>query len=82
MNDPGFVRAFAHALRPGAYLRIIEEGELAAGDTVSVVSHPSHDLTIGEMARLYFFDRRNIHKMLEAPELPDSWRDWAEEHGT
>jgi MOSC domain-containing protein YiiM len=81
MNDQGFVKAFARALRPGAYLRIIEEGELAAGDTVEILSRPSHDLTIGEMTRLYFFDRANVRKMLDAPELSKAWREWALEHG-
>jgi MOSC domain-containing protein YiiM len=77
MDDPGFVKAFAHALRPGAYLRIIEEGELGAGDAVNILSRPNHDLTIGEMTRLYFFDRTNAGKMLDAPELSQSWRVWA-----
>jgi MOSC domain-containing protein YiiM len=31
MGDPAFVRRFAQASRPGAYLRIVEEGELGAG---------------------------------------------------
>jgi MOSC domain-containing protein YiiM len=81
MDDPGFVKAFAHALRPGAYLRIVEEGELGSGDAVTIVSRPSHDLTIHEMTRIYFFDRPNVGKMLDAPEISESWRAWAAEHG-
>ncbi len=81
MGDAGFVKAFAQALRPGAYLRIIEEGDIGAGDSVTILSRPSHDLTMGEMARLYFFDRPNVGKMLAAPELSESWRAWASEHG-
>lgn len=80
MGDMAFVKAFAQALRPGAYLRIIEEGEIGAGDAVTILSRPSHDLTMGEMARLYFFDRPNVGKMLAAPELTESWRVWASEH--
>jgi MOSC domain-containing protein YiiM len=80
MGDNGFVKAFAHALRPGAYLRIIEEGDIGAGDAVSILASPSHDLTIGEMARLYFFDRSNAGKLLAVPELSESWRAWASEH--
>ena len=38
MEDPLFVKRFAKAGRPGAYLRIIEEGELAAGDRVEIVA--------------------------------------------
>lgn len=81
MNDPGFIRTFAQALRPGAYLRIVEEGELAAGDPVAEVARPNHDLTIAEMTRLFLFDRPNVRRMLAAPELPDEWRAWANEHG-
>jgi MOSC domain-containing protein YiiM len=81
MDDPTFVKAFAHALRPGAYLRIVEAGELGTGDAVTIVSRPSHDLTIHEMTRIYFFDRPNVGKMLDAPELSESWRAWASEHG-
>src|SRR5690606_7307728 len=32
MGDPGFVKRFAAASRPGAYLRIVREGELGSGD--------------------------------------------------
>lgn len=34
VGDPGFVKTFADAGRPGVYLRVIEAGELAAGDAV------------------------------------------------
>src|SRR3954471_21454990 len=36
MGDPSFVKRFGQASRPGAYLRILEEGELGAGDAVEV----------------------------------------------
>ncbi len=32
MEDPTFLKTFAQASRPGAYLKIIEEGDLGAGD--------------------------------------------------
>jgi MOSC domain-containing protein YiiM len=75
MDDPTFVKRFAAALRPGAYLRVIEEGDVAAGDPVDVVHRPSHDLTLAEMARLYFFDRAHIERML-VDDLPENWREW------
>ena len=34
MEDPGFLRRFGRAGRPGAYMRIIDEGDLGAGDTI------------------------------------------------
>src|SRR6266567_2955786 len=40
MDRPGFIDEFIDGGRPGAYLRIVEEGELGAGDPVHVVSRP------------------------------------------
>src|SRR3954447_11828739 len=37
MGDPRFVKRFGKALRPGAYLRVIEEGVISAGDAVEVI---------------------------------------------
>jgi MOSC domain-containing protein YiiM len=34
-GDPKFVKRFAKAGRPGMYLRVVEPGEVAAGDPVS-----------------------------------------------
>src|SRR4029434_3232777 len=56
-GDQRFVRRFAGAGRPGAYLRILAEGELAAGDPVEVVHRPGHGLTIAEFSRIYHRDR-------------------------
>lgn len=41
MNDPDFPVWFAAAGRPGAYLRIVAEGEVGAGDAVEVVERPT-----------------------------------------
>src|ERR1700761_6286043 len=45
IGEPGFVKRFALASRPGAYLRIIEEGDLGAGDRIEVTSRPDHGVT-------------------------------------
>ena len=75
MHDQKFVRRFAEALRPGAYLRIIQEGEVAAGDPVDVIWKPDHELTLKEMMRIYMFERDKLGEML-VPELPEGWREW------
>jgi MOSC domain-containing protein YiiM len=76
MDDPRFVRDFARALRPGAYLTIVEEGEVATGDPVEIVGRPDHTLTVAEAANIYLFERERLGDMFRAPELPASWRDW------
>lgn len=75
MGDQKFIKRFAEALRPGAYLGIVVEGDVAAGDHVDVIYKPDHTLTIKEMMRIYLFDRSRIREMLVA-DLPPTWRDW------
>jgi MOSC domain-containing protein YiiM len=78
MNDQMFVRHFAEALRPGAYLRIIDEGEFGAGDEIRVIHRPNHDLTIRDVFRIYTRDRDEVERLLAIPQLSDSWKRWAE----
>lgn len=42
MDDAGFVKTFFQAQRPGAYARVVREGGISAGDTISVEKTP-HD---------------------------------------
>lgn len=76
-DDPGLPRRFAAAGRPGAYLRVAREGDLAAGDRIDVVYRPSHDVTVGLVARAYHQDHDLVPLLLEAAELPEDWRRWA-----
>jgi MOSC domain-containing protein YiiM len=76
MDDPRFPRRFAEAGRPGAYLAIIEEGEIGAGDRIEVVSRPSHHVTVGLIALTYLRERHRLHELLEADALPLNWREW------
>ena len=80
MGDPKFVRRFAAALRPGAYLSIVEEGDVAAGDDVDIVHRPAHALTLTDMTRIYFFERERIAELVDVGDLPAEWRDWARAH--
>lgn len=75
MGDARFVKRFAQALRPGAYLAIVEEGELQQGDSIEIVSRPFHNLTVASMAQIFLFERRRLAELL-VPELPPSWREF------
>jgi MOSC domain-containing protein YiiM len=74
MGDPGFVRTFAKAQRPGAYLAIVHEGDVGAGDTVEVVHRPDHGVTVALMHRALLHDRDLLPELLAAPELMPEWR--------
>ena len=76
LGDPGFVRRFAQASRPGAYLRIIEEGHLEAGDEIVVTHQPDHGVTMRLVFDAILLDRSLIPKALQAPQLPAGLREW------
>jgi MOSC domain-containing protein YiiM len=77
MEDPTFVRRFARASRPGAYLKIIEEGELGAGDAVEVDvgGRPDHGVSVRLVADAMLVDHSLIPRVRRAPQLIDSLRE-------
>ncbi len=78
-GDPRMLKRFAAGRRPGAYLRIVEEGELAAGDAVEVAERPGHDLTIAAFSHAYLEDRSALTRLLEVPAVSEAWRGWVRE---
>jgi MOSC domain-containing protein YiiM len=79
MNDKMFPRRFTEALRPGAYFRIVVEGDVGAGDEIQVVERPDHDLTIRDVFRIYTRDRHEVDRLLAVPRMSESWRRWADD---
>jgi MOSC domain-containing protein YiiM len=70
-GDLKMVKRFGQAGRPGAYLRIVTEGELQAGDELTVVSRPDHDVTVALVADAILVDDSLAAKAASAPELAD-----------
>jgi MOSC domain-containing protein YiiM len=79
MGDAGFPRRFAASGRPGAYMRIYGEGDVAADDEVRVVHRPAHGLTVVDVSRARSNDPILLGRLLAAPELADGWLTWAVE---
>jgi MOSC domain-containing protein YiiM len=49
---PDLVKRFAAHGATGAYLRVLETGDIGAGDAVQMVSRPDHGITVGEGFRI------------------------------
>jgi MOSC domain-containing protein YiiM len=82
MNDPRFLKVFADANRPGAYLRIVQEGDIGAGDTIEVISRPGHGVTSALVSRALLSDPQLLTDALQAPELPAELSDWMRERAS
>ena len=68
-DDRAWVRRFAERGRPGAYLRVIQEGELQAGDDIFVVHQPGHGVTISTMFRAMTVDRTLLPELFKIDNL-------------
>jgi MOSC domain-containing protein YiiM len=75
-GDPLMVRRFAEAGRPGAYLRIVREGTLGAGDAVEVLSRPDHDVTVALVSAAILLDETLLAHAASAPALPGELARW------
>jgi MOSC domain-containing protein YiiM len=70
MQDSGFGMAFRKAERPGIYFRVLNEGEVDAGDAVTYVETGDAGVTVLDLHRYAFatqHDPATLRRYLEAP---------------
>lgn len=78
MGDEGFVARFNEAQRVGFYLRVLEEGHVAAGDPITRVARGEGGMSVRETYRLRYGqlnDRGGLARAIRLPALTPSWRD-------
>jgi MOSC domain-containing protein YiiM len=73
----GWVKTFTKGATPGAYLRVIEFGSVRAGDSITVIDRPSHDVTIGLVFRAMTLESELLPRLLQADALPDEIKELA-----
>jgi MOSC domain-containing protein YiiM len=74
MAEPHWVRRFAQANRPGAYLRVLRPGAVKAGDRIEVVDRPAHGITIEYAFRATMTEPELLPALAEVDELPGDLR--------
>jgi MOSC domain-containing protein YiiM len=74
MGEPRWTKTFTRMNRPGAYLRVLEPGEILAGDVVTVEDRPAHGVTIAQVFRAYTTERELLPALVETEGLPESLR--------
>ncbi len=78
VGDPHFLKRFLAAARPGAYLRIIEEGDIGAGDQIQLISRPTHTVTMRTMV-LALRDPDRARALRDVAYLPGFWKKMADD---
>ncbi len=68
-----WVRRFAAAGRPGAYLRVLSAGEIGAGDQIVVLSRPEVRVTVADAMRAYYGDTEIMRTLLTVAGRGAKW---------
>jgi MOSC domain-containing protein YiiM len=77
MGMPEIVKEFLESERSGFYLRVVEVGELAAGDAIELIRLDPEQVAVQFANHVRFFDKGNrdgIEKILRVNGLSVSWR--------
>ena len=80
MRDADFVDRFDAAARFGAYFRIVREGDVGAGDAITIrPAEPGIRLAVlATVTR--DADPELLRRIAADPAVPEGWRDWAGRH--
>ncbi len=85
MGCSKFPKVFLQSCRVGFYLRVLEEGEVGAGDVIERTKTDSEQMTVREVCHLLYFDQKNLEgakKALRIQALSPGWKESFEERLT
>jgi len=82
LEQEGWIKRFTQAAVPGAYLRVVEPGEIRAGDPVEIVHRPDHDVTVALVFRAMTLEPDLLPRLSAADALPEAERERARRRST
>jgi MOSC domain-containing protein YiiM len=65
-DGDAWIKRFTQEARPGPYLQVVREGQIAVGDPIEVVRRPEHDITVSTMFKAFTTDRQLMPTLLAA----------------
>ena len=77
MNEPRMPALLTSSGRPGFYCRVLQEGEVAAGDEITKVGEATEKMTIAEINALLYSPHHTLERLeraLHLEALPTGWR--------
>jgi MOSC domain-containing protein YiiM len=78
------LQQFAHEQKHGTYFKVVQEGSLQAGDSISLVERSKHNVSIQQVVEAYYnkgADKNMVGQILSIEYLPEWLRKNFEEFG-
>ena len=75
---PTLIKDFTAAKRPGAYLRIMQEGSISAGDYIEIIERPTHGVSVKDLFEAKSGNRIKLRNIAAVSQLSSEWREWVE----
>lgn len=78
-DRPDMIKRFLQSGRTGFYLAVTREGDVTAGDSVSLMTSDPDAITVADVVSLYASDADNqelLRRVSGLASLPESWRDY------
>jgi MOSC domain-containing protein YiiM len=78
------IKRFIASNTSGFYFSVIEEGEVAAGDSIEIVHRDPEQVSVADINHLYYGTSHSselLQRAMNLEALPASWRDYLRERG-
>ena len=72
MEEAGWIKRFTRRALPGAYLRVIEPGNIQAGDPITIEQRPDHYVTVSLVFRALTLEPELLPRLRAADALPEN----------
>jgi MOSC domain-containing protein YiiM len=73
------IKRFLDSGRSGFYVRVLQEGEVRAGDTIEILSRDQSQVSVADIVALFNSETDNddlLNKVIDLETLPDKWRSY------
>jgi len=78
MDIPGFIKPFLKSERTGFYLKVLEEGEVGAGDDIERVQLGAGQMSVRQIHHLLYIDHSDTEAIKQAAKLAALSPGWRE----
>ena len=81
-NRADMVKRFQTSRKSGFYFRVVNEGDVGAGDSFELINRAQSDVSVSDINRLFFRDRNDIvtrQRAIQIEAFPESWKLYFEE---